>query len=47
MSLCDVLGSRDRASLVMHLEAMIERDWSTWRRLIGGVSGAETVSISW
>jgi len=36
----DALGGRDRASLEMHLEAMIDRDcrstrrWSSWRRLI-------------
>jgi len=29
----DSLGGRDRLSLGMHLQAMIERDWrSTWRR---------------
>ena len=36
MNLEDALGGRDRASLEMHLEAMIERNWrSTWRWSIG------------
>jgi len=40
------LGGCDRASLEMHLEAMIEQDWrSTWRQSIGGMPGAETLSI--
>ena len=35
MTLEDALGGRDRGSLEMHLEAMIERNWrSTWRRSI-------------
>jgi len=32
VKLKDALGGRDRASLEMHLEAMIDQDWrSTWR----------------
>ena len=31
----------------MHLEAVIEQDWtSTWRRLIDGAPAAETVLVS-
>jgi hypothetical protein len=47
------LGGRDLASLVIHLEAMIDRDWwstsrrSIWRRSVreGGATGAETLFI--
>jgi len=41
------LGGHDRANLEMHLEAVIERDWtSTWRRSMDGAPGAETLFIS-
>jgi len=47
VELRDALGGCDRASLGMHLEAMIEQDWRcTWRRSIGGALGAETLSIN-
>jgi len=43
----DALGGRDRASLEMHLEAVIERDWtSTWRQSMDGTPGDETLFIS-
>jgi len=33
-------GGRDQASLEIHLEAVIKRDWtSTWRRSIDGAPG--------
>ena len=35
-------GGGDRASLEIHLEAIIERVWtSTWRQSMDGVPGAE------
>ena len=44
----DALGGDDRASLEMHLQAVIERDWtSTWRRSMDGAPGDETLFISW
>jgi len=47
VSLRDALGGRDRASLEITWEAMIEQDWrSTWRRSKRGAPGAETLSIS-
>jgi hypothetical protein len=43
----DAFGGRDRGSLDMHLQAMIEQDrGSTCRRSIEGAPGAETLSIS-
>jgi len=40
----DALGGHDGASLDVHLEAVIERDWtSTWRRSMDGAPVAETV----
>jgi len=40
----DALGGRDRATLDIHLEAVIERDWtSTWRRSMDSAPVAETV----
>jgi len=43
----DILGGHDRASLEMHLEAMIDWDWTcTWRWLMDGVPGAETLFIN-
>jgi len=43
----DALGGRNRASLEMHLGAVIERDWtSTWRRSMDGALGDETLFIS-
>ena len=47
VELRDALGGRDRASLEMHLDALIEPDWRcNWRRLIGGTLDAETLSIN-
>jgi len=47
VELRDALGGHDRASLEMHLDALIEQDWRcTWRRLIGGALDAETLSIN-
>jgi len=49
MEFGDALGGRDRASLEMHLQAMIARDWrstwrwSIWRWSVGGAPGAETL----
>jgi hypothetical protein len=44
----DILGCRNRVSFELHLEVMMKKDWrSTWRRSMGGVPGAETVSICW
>jgi len=44
----DAFGGRDRASLEMPLEAVIERDWtSTSRRSMDGAPGDETLFISW
>jgi len=43
----DTLGGRDLASLEMHLEAVIKRDWtSTWRQSMDGALGDETLFIS-
>jgi len=43
----NALGGRNRATLEMHLEAMIERDWmSTWRRSMDGAPSDETLFIS-
>jgi len=45
--IADTLAGRDRASLEMHLEAVITQDWtSTWRRSMDGALGDETLYIS-
>jgi hypothetical protein len=46
VQLRDALGGRDRASVQVHLEAMIDRNWRIWSRSIEGVPGADTLSIS-
>jgi len=41
------LGGGNRAILEIHLEAVIERHWtSTWMRLMDGAPGAEILFIS-
>ena len=41
------LGGCNRASVEIHLEAVIERDWtSTWKQSMDGAPGADTLFIS-
>jgi len=44
----DALGGHSRASLEMHLEAVIEQVWvDTGRQSMDGTPGAETLFISY